>query len=173
MNIFESVPCIELGEVYLRPLQEEDWKDLYAVYHDEKAVSRMNDDNCDFGFYCKSESDMQKTVQYWIEAYKNGWFVRLAITDPQTGRVVGTIEGFTGKEGVLRIDLADDFETRPVLEALIQFARENFYEYFGNEVLVIKGPAERGRILKQLNLKYIGSFRDYPDYFDLEVITHD
>ena len=33
-------------------------------------------------------------MKFWLDAYKNGWFVRFTVVDKSTQKAVGTIEMF-------------------------------------------------------------------------------
>lgn len=110
INPFEKCPIVETKSFIIRLIEKSDSKDLFNCYHDEKALVLMNDDNCDFGFYVKTEDEMANTVGYWLDFYKNGYFIRFSIVERNTGRIIGTIEGFNGEVGVLRIDIASIYD---------------------------------------------------------------
>lgn len=69
---------------------------------------------------------------------KKKYFVRFSIVDNATEEAVGTIEGFSGETGVLRVDICSEYEKACYLSELFNFARDNFYEFFGNEYIVTK-----------------------------------
>ena len=126
MNPFEKCPVVETENFTIRLIELSDSKDLYQCYHDKTAVALMNDDNCDFGFYTDSEEKMAETIGYWIDFYKKGYFIRFSIVDHKTNTVVGTIEGFSGETGVLRIDIKSTYETTSNILQIISFAVQNF-----------------------------------------------
>lgn len=168
MNVYRQCPAAAAGRLLLRLVRPEDSQALFSCYHDQAAVARMNDDNCDFGFYVESQEQMRRTVDYWLDYYGQGAFVRFAVVDEERGQAVGTIEGFSGEEGVLRIDLASAYERAADIVPLLDFAQANFRAYFGNVRLVTKAPpqaAERRKALERAGWRYIGSFRGYDDYY--------
>lgn len=98
----------------------------------------MNDNNCDFGFYMESEEKMQKTIEYWLGFYTKKYFIRFAIVDNATRNAVGTIEGFGGETGVLRVDILSTYERESYLSEIFDFAKENFHKLFENNYIVTK-----------------------------------
>ncbi len=171
MDIYAAVPVLTTAHFTLRLVSPEDAPSLYRVYHDEAAVALMNDDNCDFGFHAATPEQMAETVAYWLRHY--GWrsFVRLAILD-RTGEAIGTLEGFQGDVGVLRLDIAAEYERADLLAELLDFAHAHFRAWFGNERLVIKAvpeAAERRRALRQCGWADVGEFRGYPDYWGVSL----
>lgn len=170
MNLYEKCPTVETESFTIRLIEQSDSKDLYQCYHDESAVAFMNDDNCDFGFYTESEEKMAETIGYWIDFYKKGYFIRFSIVDHKSGTVIGTIEGFGGETGVLRMDLASTYETTFNILQILDFAKQNFKAYFGNDTLVTKAipsAIERRKALEESGWKFIGKFRDYTDYYQI------
>ncbi len=172
MDIYEICPTTELERFTIRLIREEDAPGLFTCYHDSAAIARMNDDNCDFGFYVDTPENMANTLRYWLDFYRRKCFVRFALVDKQTGKAVGTIEGFGGDVGVLRLDLASTYETAACLCELFRFAQENFKAWFGNSTLVTKAipsAAERRKALETCGWNYIGQFRSYSDYYQIDL----
>lgn len=172
MNPYLNCPQIETEHFLIRLITESDYESLFGCYHDKKAVEFMNDDNCDFGFYVETEQKMQETIYYWLEFYKKQYFVRFSIVDKKTGKAIGTIEGFAGETGVLRVDINSDFEKVSYLTELFEFAKEYFHEMFGNQELVTKAipkAEERRKALEMCNWDFIGSFRNYPEYYRMKL----
>lgn len=88
-----------------------------------------------------------------------------------TGEAVGTIEGFGGETGVLRVDIARDYEKAPYLSEIFVFSEDNFHELYGNEYLVTKAVSkaeERRQALLNLEWEYIDIFRGYQDYYQIK-----
>ncbi len=172
MDIYTKSPVAETEHFTLRLIRQEDSVNLFQCYHDKQAVALMNDDNCDFGFYTETEAQMAASLTYWLEAYEKRWFVRFAIVDRITADAVGTIEGFDGEVGVLRVDIASAYEQEAYLQELLAFARDNFRDYFGNRRLVTKAvpPAvQRRNALETGGWTYIDTFREYRDYYSISL----
>lgn len=172
MDPYLECPVTKTKSFTLRLIEQKDSDDLFTCYNDKTAVSFMNDDNCDFGFFVESKEKMAETVFYWIDFYKKKYFVRFSIVDNKTSKVIGTVEGFGGEVGVLRIDIASEYEKCNYISELLTFAQDNFYEYFGNTSLVTKAISEakeRVQALKNNNWKYINTFRNFPEYYQIEI----
>lgn len=173
MNPYIECPIITTKSFTIRLIREDDSKSLFRCYNDIRAVEFMNDDNCDFGFFVDSEEKMQETIGYWINFYQKQYFVRFSIVDNATEETVGTIEGFSGETGVLRIDICSEYEKACYLSELFNFARDNFYAFFGNECIVTKAISkalERREALKNNRWEYIDTYRDYHDYYRIKLI---
>ncbi len=172
MDPYVQCPVVETPHFVLRLVRQEDSDSLLACYHDQNAVALMNDDNCDFGFYMESREKMVNTVDYWLNHYHWRSFVRFAIVDKDTCKAVGTIEGFGGEVGVLRLDIAGSYERKEYLSELLAFAKEHFREYFGNEILVTKAvpqACQRRIALEETGWEFIGAFRTYRDYYQIKL----
>lgn len=173
MNPYIECPTITTKSFTLRLIKESDYKSLFRCYNDKRAVEFMNDDNCDFGFYVDAEAKMQETIHYWIDFYKKQYFVRFSIVDNTTKMAVGTIEGFSGETGVLRVDICSEYEKAEYLSELFKFAADNFNAFFGNEYLVTKAVAkaeERREALVSNNWEWIDIHRDYHDYYRIKLV---
>lgn len=171
-NPYVKCPVFETESLLLRLIQQEDSESLFTCYNDKEAVALMNDDNCDFGFYVDTKEKMAETVGYWIDFYKKGYFIRFAVVEKKTGTVVGTIEGFGGETGVLRVDLASACEKENYLKEIFDVTREKFKQVFGNEKLVTKAvpeAVERRRALENSGWNYIGTYRDFADYYEIKL----
>lgn len=113
---------------------------------------------------------MSETLKYWIKFYNQKYFIRFSIVDKKTSTAVGTIEGFGGDIGVLRLDICSDYEKEEYLSELLQYPKDNFKEFFGNKKLVTKAiseACERRNALTKNQWEYIDSFRDYHDYYKI------
>ncbi len=168
MDPYCSCPVRSTESFIIRLIEKTDATDLFACYHDQAAVQFMNDDNCDFGFYMETPEQMATTVSYWRDFYEKRYFIRFAIVDKATGKAIGTIEGFAGEVGVLRVDIASAYETARYLSQLFDFAKEQFFSYFQDEYLVTKAipdALERRRALEDCGWESIDTFRTYGDYY--------
>ena len=171
MNPYAECPSFATKSFTIRLVREDDSESLFTCYHDTSAVEFMNDDNCDFGFYTDSQQTMSETIGYWLDFYKKQCFIRFSIVDNATGEAVGTIEGFGGETGVLRVDIARAYEKTPYLSEILVFAEDNFNELFGNEYLVTKAVSkagERRQALINHEWEYIDTFRGYQDYYQIK-----
>ncbi len=173
MDAYLRCPRFQTESFTLRLVNDADSEDLFECYNDKKAVSLMNDDNCDFGFYVESKEKMAETISYWIDFYKKKCFIRFSIVDNKSQKAVGTVEGFGGDTGVLRIDISSEYEKEDFLCELLTFARENFNAIFGNKDIVTKAipeASERVLALKKEGWNYISSFKNFTEYYQVECI---
>lgn len=167
-------PTMTTKSFTIRLIRASDSKSLFRCYNDKKAVEYMNDDNCDFGFFVDSEEKMRETIGYWIDFYQKQYFVRFSIVDNATEEAVGTIEGFSGETGVLRVDICSEYEKACYLSELFNFAKDNFKAFFGNEYLVTKAiskASERREALVNNGWEFIDTHRDHHDYYRKRSIT--
>ena len=172
MNAYIECPTVRTKSFTIRLINEEDCNSIFKCYHDKSAVELMNDDNCDFGFYSDSLEKMSETIHYWLDFYKKQYFIRFSIVDNATGEAVGTIEGFGGETGVLRVDIASAYEKVSYLSEIFIFAKDYFYEIFGNDYLVTKAiskAVDRRQALKINKWDNINTFRGYQDYYKIKV----
>ncbi len=171
MNPYEECPAFTTGSFTIRLVREEDSGSLFKCYHDQTAVELMNDDNCDFGFYVDSQEKMSETIAYWLDFYNKQYFIRFSIVDNATGEAVGTIEGFGGEMGVLRVDIASAYEKADYLSEIFVFAKDNFHALFGNEYLVTKAiskATERRQALEMNGWEFVDTFKTYQDYYQTQ-----
>ena len=172
MNPYLVCPIVTTKNFTIRLISEGDSESIFKCYNDKAAVELMNDDNCDFGFYIDSLEKMSETIGYWLGFYKKHCFIRFSIVDNATGEAVGTIEGFGGEIGVLRVDIASVYEKASYLSEIFIFAKDNFHEIFSNEYLVTKAipnAVERRQALKNNEWEYIDKFKEYQDYYKIKV----
>lgn len=167
-NPYINCPKFETNSFLIRLVSEKDSEGLFHCYHDKTAVQFMNDDNCDFGFYVDSQDKMLETIKYWVEFYKQQAFIRFSVIDKMTGEAVGTIEGFAGETGVLRVDLRKEFEKENYLSEIFIFAHTNFFDLFGNKNLVTKAIEEavqRRAALMSCGWEFIDSYKTFKGYY--------
>lgn len=161
MNIYSSCPILQNDRFVLRLVNDDDLSDLLKVYSDEKAVPFFNGDNC-YGddFHYTTAERMREALDFWKQAYKNGWFVRLAIVDKHTNRAVGTIEEFCRDAddfftdcGLLRLDLRSDYEKCDEIKSILSLIVIPSFEMFGCKIIATKAipsATERIKALKAL-----------------------
>ena len=91
MNVYESIPTMEKGEIRLRPVTAEDEAALLRVYGDPLALPFFNSDNCHGDiFYYDTPEKMRCAMDFWRTSWEQGWFVRWAIA--LRSEVIGTVE---------------------------------------------------------------------------------
>ncbi len=140
-NIYEKCPEFETNSFRLRLVNLEDAKDLLTCYSDPNAVARMNADNCTSNFYFTTEDEMKTYIEFWLSTYMNKGFVRLAIipkAEINAEHAIGTIELFGGEYGVLRIDLATEWEQSRYIEEIIKLVIDRLVGILQVKKLVIK-----------------------------------
>ena len=113
MNVYESIPTMEKGEIRLRPVTAEDEAALLRVYGDPLALPFFNSDNCHGDiFYYDTPEKMRRAMDFWRTSWEQGWFVRWAIA--LRSEVIGTVELCRREEspddpysgmGILRVDV--------------------------------------------------------------------
>ncbi len=172
MDVYKSCPVINMGTFTFRLVSLEDAASLLNCYNDKSAVERMNDDNCDFGFYAPDFYTMRETIDFWLRLYRQRCFVRFSIVNNERGKAIGTVEGFGGLNSVLRVDVASDYEKEDSLKEIISFAKENFKDIFGNANIYTKAIEKasiRRKVLESLGFEYIGKYSGFDDYYKLQL----
>lgn len=156
MYVYNECPVYGNGTVSLKRTAMTDAAELLKCYSDETAVPFFNSDNCDGDtFYYSTRERMEQAIRFWDMSYDNKYFVRWTVTLNSTGEKIGTVEMFRREAddaynlyGLLRIDLQGKYETREVIEPILEIANHNFYTCFGVKHILTKAvPAARERIL--------------------------
>ena len=163
--------------VTLRQTNMSDVQELLKCYSDEKAVRFFNSDNCHGDdFYYITIDRMKQAIDFWEFSYKSRHFVRWTVIYNDTNEKIGTIEMFHriandefNHFGVLRMDLQSNYETKQVINDILQIVNDNFYDAFDVKFILTKAiPEAAGRInsliqkgYQPLNRKLI----NYDDYF--------
>lgn len=155
MNVYETCPVFQNGKYIIRLIKDGDLYDLFKVYSDIKSVPLFNSDNCNGDdFYYASVERMRQALDFWKQAYENGWFVRFAVENKQSGEVIGTIEEFhrNGNDfftdcGLMRIDLRSDFEKASEIKNILSLITVPSFEMFGCNMIATKAvPSAKERI---------------------------
>ena len=156
-DIYEEWRSYENEEILLRPVQREDAKSLLKVYSDEKARQFFNCDNFETPCYFDTLEQMQAELEFYLDSYKNRWFVRWSIVEKKSTEVVGTIELFqriardekTGERrdafdgrGILRMDIRSDWENTDFIKSLFSLVLQRGYRDFGVQVIATKIPPQ-------------------------------
>ncbi len=166
MNIYENCPILQNNKFILRPIDDRDLSDLFKVYSDKKAVPFFNGDNCHGDdFYYATLERMSQALDFWKQAYENGWFVRFAIVDKTTKEAIGTIEEFLRNEkdyytdcGLIRLDLRSDYENTEDAESILSLITIPSFEMFGCKKVATKAiPSATERITALKSIGYVKS----------------
>lgn len=168
MNVYENCPEFENEKFALRLTAREDVNDLLKVYSDVKAVPLFNGDNCHGDdFHYTTIERMTQAVEFWIEAYQKGWFVRWSILDKSTNEAVGTIEEFHRDAddyftncGLLRLDLRSDYERAEAITDILSLIALPSFDVFGCDIVATKASpiaAERIKALRALGFVEVDS----------------
>ncbi len=185
MNVYENCPILENENFILRLVKDTDLLDLLAVYSDERAVPFFNGDNCHGDdFHYTTQERMRQALDFWKQAYENGWFVRFSIIDKNTDRVIGTIEEFHRDAddyftncGLLRLDLKSEYEKTEIIANILSLISSVSFDMFGCDKIAVKAvqaATERRRALKSMGYtesdeKLVGfDGTEYGNYFVLE-----
>ena len=134
---YEECPVYAGKYTTLRLVKKDDESDLLKCYADPAARQIFNSDNCNNNFFYDTAEQMRDCIDFWLECYKGGGFVRFAIVDNESGKAIGTVEIFGGDYGVLRIDVLSEYETEAYLNELVKTADSFFYD-FGCENIITK-----------------------------------
>lgn len=119
MDPYEIAAEYETEKFRLRLVRPEDAQDLLMCYGDPIATARMNTDGCVNDFYCSTQEKAGKMISFWLEEYERRAFIRLAIVTKKDKKAIGTIELFGREWGVLRLDLADAYDTPENIRELL------------------------------------------------------
>lgn len=185
MDIYKACPTPENDRFILRLVDDGDADDLLKVYSDIKAVPFFNSDNCHGDdFHYTTRERMRGALVFWKDAYKNGWFVRLAIIDKATNEVIGTIEDFRRDEndyftecGLLRLDLRSDYEKSDIIQSILSLIVVPSFELFGVKIVATKAvSAAKERIKALIALGFTKSEEplighDGTKYYDYYVLS--
>lgn len=186
MNIYEECPVLEIERFKARLFSADDCADLLKVYSDKEAVKLFNSDNCDGDdFYYTTPERMKQAIDFWLYSYKEKFFVRFSIIDKKTSAVIGSLEIFKRiaddyftNYGLLRLDLASDYEKREIVDELLTLVTESIFEWFDCKMIATKAipeAAERIIALKKHGFalseeKLVGKHdnKEYDNYYVLK-----
>lgn len=137
-NVYEKCPIYETETFLLRQVKMEDAQDLLVCYSDKENVAKLNADCCTSDFYYNTLEQMENCIRFWLREYEMHYYVRFAVVLKESGRAIGTVEIFGGEAGVLRVDLAAEYNTEQNYAQLLTLAKEQFAEDFGVGSIKIK-----------------------------------
>jgi len=138
---YVKCPEYESEHFRLRLVSTDDAEDLFLCYSDTEAQKIFNSDNCNTDFKFATLEHMRAYIDGWIDAYKNGYFVRFSIITKADNKAVGTVEIFGGDYGVLRIDILTAYENENCLDELLKIA-DSFFHDFECENIITKAIPE-------------------------------
>lgn len=184
MNIYKQCPVLQNDGFVLRLVNDNDTEDLLKVYSNMQAVPLFNSDNCHGDdFHYTSIERMRQAVDFWKQAYQNGWFVRFAVLDKRSNEAIGTIEEFRREEkdfftdcGLLRLDLRGDYENQTDIKNILSLIAEPSFELFGCGKVSTKAiPSAKERIKALTALGFVSSREplignDGTKYYDYYVL---
>ena len=161
MNIYQNCPIMENDKYVLRLISYCDLGDLLKVYSDIKSVPLFNSDNCHGDdFYYNTKERMEQALNFWKEAYINGWFVR-----------------FFTNCGLLRLDLRSDYEKSTEIESIMSIIARPSFDLFGCAIVATKAiPTATERIKALIKLGFTKSEEplvghDGTKYYDYYVLN--
>lgn len=159
VNVYEEVPVFESGKFLLRLVdKEKDVDGLLEVYSDKRALPLFNSDNCHGdNFYYDTREKMQNALDFWVDSYRHGYFVRWAVVDKACGRTVGTIELFHRDSddhldncGLLRLDLHSSYETQEDIGDILSLLIPDSYDLFYCDKIATKAVRIAGERISAL-----------------------
>lgn len=171
LNIYEHCPIYETESFVFRLVRLEDAEALLTCYSDKDMVSQMNSDYCTSDFFYTTKEEMEKCIRFWLEEYEKKYYVRFAVISKSENQAVGTVEIFDGKAGVLRIDLAKEYETEKTIIEIVKLAIHTFSEDFGIGSIKIKtvNTPERIKWLEALGFVVSKGFRPESGYHEFDI----
>ena len=147
-NPYVKCPEYETQNFILRLVSMDDAEDLLLCYNDPEAQKFFNADNCTSDFKYSTLEEMKACLGFWLDAYKNRYFLRFSIVDKSINKAVGTIEIFGGEHGgeptdfgVLRIDIRHEYENEEALAELISVS-DSFFDDVNVEMFITKAIPE-------------------------------
>lgn len=158
---YVTCPVFQNENYLLRLVESADAPDLLKVYSDETAVPLFNSDNCHGDdFHYTTLARMQSAVDFWMESYREKWFIRWVIVDKKTQKAVGTIELFHREAedyftdcGLLRLDLRSDYENTTAIHEILSLIVPPAYDLFHCHMIATKAvpsAAQRREALARL-----------------------
>lgn len=183
VNVYEKCPEFENEKFLIRRTVKSDRDDLLKVYSDERAVPFFNGDNCHGdNFHYTTAERMEQALDFWEQAYQNGWFVRFTVISKADNSAVGTTELFrrnsdNGGTGIFRLDLRSDYEKEEDISSILSLIIPPSFDLFGCENILTKGFPEASERLSALEKygfvksaeKLIGEDgTEYSDYYCIQ-----
>ncbi|KUP25952.1 GNAT family N-acetyltransferase [Paenibacillus sp. DMB5] len=176
---YTSCPVFETGSFSLRLVRMDDAADLLRCYSDPESIPLFNSDNCLYGFSMNKLEEMESCIEAWLAEFRARGFIRFSIVEQTSERVIGTVEFFTrklgqgdeqGEAGILRLDLASEYEQADVLSEMLELVEQRFPEHFTFDGLLTKAvpqAVQRVEVLQRLGYNKLERSRELPygDYY--------
>ncbi|WP_342565427.1 GNAT family protein [Paenibacillus sp. FSL R7-0345] len=176
---YTCCPVYETGSFSLRLVQMDDAADLLRCYSDPDSHPLFNSDNCHSDFRMTTLEEMGRCIEAWLGEYKTRAYVRFSIVERKSERAIGTIEFFTrklvqgdekGEAGILRLDLASEYEQADVLSEMIELVELQFPQHFTFSGVLTKAVPQavhRVAVLQRLGYHKLERSRELPfgDYY--------
>ncbi len=138
VDVYNQCPIYETKSFVLRLVELDDAKALLSCYSDKQNIGKFNSDYCTSDFYYATIEEMVQCIRFWLDEYKKKYYVRFAVIPKLENQAIGTVEIFGGKEGVLRIDLSQRYDTAGSFAEIVALATGTFMNDFGIGSIKIK-----------------------------------
>ena len=173
-NVYEHCPVYQTESFIFRLVKIEDAEALLKCYSDKDTVLKLNSDYCTSDFFYTTKQEMEQCIKFWLEEYKKQYYVRFAVIPKSENQAVGTIEIFGGEAGVLRIDLAKEYESKNNIIEIVKLAISTFSEDFGIGSIKIKilNTPERIKWLEHLGFVISEKFRPELGYHEFDIMKN-
>lgn len=143
MNVYETCPVLTTPRFTLRLVAREDAPALLAVYGTRETQPYLNADNCTNDFFFPTLQDMLRQIDFWLEEYARGYYVRWSILEDSTP--IGTVEMFHREScdafnhhALVRLDLRPDREQADVIEEITAVLLARCSEMFSSLAMATK-----------------------------------
>ena len=168
LNVFEKCPVYETKSFIFRLVELADAEALLSCYSDKENTKRFNADYCTSDFYYATVEEMIQCIQFWLDEYRKKYYVRFALISKLENHAIGTVEIFGGDFGVLRIDLAQKYDTEENFVEIVHLAIDAFSDDFGIGSIKIKTSniSDRIECLEKLGFILSKSFRNDLGYHE-------
>ncbi len=172
INVYERCPVYETESFLFRLVKLDDAEALLKCYSDKENVSKLNCDYCTSDFFYTTKEEMEQCIKFWLDEYKKQYYVRFAVISKLENQAVGTIEIFGGEAGVLRIDLAEEYDIMNNIIEIVQLVINKLSGDFGIGSIKIKTANTPKRIKWLEDLGFVKSekFRPELGYHEFDVI---
>jgi len=172
IDVYECCPVYETESFIFRLVKLEDAEALLKCYSNQETVSKLNSDNCTSDFFYTTKEEMEQCIKTWLKEYEKKYYVRFAVIPKVENQAVGTVEIFGGEAGVLRIDLAKEYDIKNSINEIVKLAISRFSEDFGIGSIKVKtaNTPERIKWLENLGFVISEKFRPELGYHEFDII---
>lgn len=157
IDVYEQCPIYETESFVLRLVKLEDAEALLSCYSDKETTKKFNSDYCTSDFYYETLEEMVHCIKFWLDEYEKKYYVRFALIPKLTNHAIGTVEIFGGDFGVLRVDLAQKYDTEDNFVEIVRLAIDAFIDDFGIGSIKIKTSNIPNKISSLEKLGFIPS----------------